>query len=124
MDQEAVVFPVADGLLESGFGLVMAFTDGASDAGADSELQAVFSIQEGDQILDSLEVLFVKIAVGHELKAVGDGVDGEVVAVLPPKVQKVFVECNLQILPVMGSDGFRIYELNEDHQLAGPVLLV
>lgn len=101
MDDEAVVLSVADGFLEGLFCLVMALSQGVSEAGAQTEFQVPFLIQIRDQILDPVKAL-LKIRVHVQLEPVGYGADGKVIMVFPAEVQKIFVEGDLQILPVMG----------------------
>ena len=108
MDNEAVVFSVFDGLLESTFRLIVAFSDGFAEPGAQPEFQISFLVQIGDHVLDPFKTVTVEIAVHIQFIAVGYRVDGKFILKFLSEIQKVFMEGDLQIFPVHGSNVFRI----------------
>lgn len=124
MDNEPVVLSVTDGLLEGLFRLVMALPQGVPEAGAQAEFQVSLLVQIGDQILDPVEALLIKIRVHVQLEPVGYGADGKVIMVFPAEVQKIFVQGDLQILPVLGGDVLRIDQLHQDDELCVLALLL
>ena len=101
MDDKAVIFSVFYGFLKRLFCLIVAFPERFSKAGTESELQLVFLVQIGDEIPDPLKAAFIKVIVDVELKAVGNCLQGKIISVFPTKIQKEFMERDLQIFSVL-----------------------
>ena len=102
----------------------MTLTEWFPESGAEAEFQIAFLIQKSDEILDAAEAALVEITVEVQLETVGDCVKWEIIGKLFPEIEKVLVECYLQIFPVLWGDIIRIDELYEDHELVELVLLL